>query len=1456
MIGRMQGFRLIVAFGLFAAMLLAGSGRVSAQIVTYNYSGPSFDYATCVASYGGAPGNPCVNGNVTGSATFVMPAGGTGTVTYADGSMLAFSLIANGGGVSLSQGSCYQDTYNLNLTSGSATGWSFSPGNGDYYDPGSPYCEPDLSQIESGYAATWSGQDTFDRQTGVTGVTLAVGWTTTGGFWTNTKALGAPCDQPGAVSCGNPISISTGNKFEQVADYETTGQNKLGFTRYYNSMATPDTYAITLGKNWRSNYDRYLNVNLALSSYVSVERPDGQVIGFTLVSGVWTPDTDVDYTLTNSGTTWTLTDANDTVETYTAAAGKGTLNTIKLRNGYTQTMNYTSGVLTSVTDSYSRTLTLAYTSGLLHTVTTPDSLVLTYGYSTVAGANLLTSVSYNTSPVTSQTYLYENVGFPFALTGITDEDGNRYATWAYDGTGRAVSSQHGTGTTTDGLTTVSYDDTTGNRTVTGPLGIQETYKFTTLQGVPKVNEIDRAANGTVAAATRTFGYDTNGYLNAATDWNTNSTTYVNNAHGDPTTINEAVGAPVARTTTIVYDTTWVHLPHTVTTPGTTTTNNYDATTGNLLTRVLTDTTTTSIPYSTNGQTRTWTYTWTATGQLLTARLPRLDVVAKTTFGYTGGVLTSITDALSHVTTINTYKPGGLPLTITDPNSVLTTLAYDARLRLHTNVLTTGAGNLTTTYDHDAAGNLTKVTLPDASYLSYGYDNAHRLDLITNRLNETQNLTLDAMGNVTQTLWENASAVVTRQHSATYDALGRKLTDVGGMSQTTTLGYDSQGNTTSITAPLTWATGQAFDALNRLTTITDPYTNTTVTTYDAHNRPLTVTDPNGHATTFVYDGFGEAIQQINPDAGRTIYHYDVDGNNWSKSDAASAVTNATFDALDRILTRTYPADTSLNVAFTYDQTTGHGDGVGRLTSLTDQAGSLSRSYDERGNLLTDARTIGTTVYTPTYTYDNASRVKTITYPTAATAGWLVTYSRDTTGQVASIQTTQPGHTAVQIAPTITHEPFGPEKSLTWGNGVTDARTFDLDYRMTTILDSTPSALQNLTYGYDADNNVHTITDAVTAANSQTLGYDHLDRLLSAVSGTGGYGSLSYTYDNNGNRKTDGATTYTIASTSNRVTAIGATSVGYIATGNINAIGANTMTYNKANQLATATVAGTASTYTYDAFGARLLATVGAGTPSVEQYDQLGNFLMETNSGVETDYVYLDGMPVAAIQPAAATISYVNTDQLGTPQKATNAAKATVWNTTYQPFGATGTITGSITQNLRLPGQYADATAYNHNGFRDYNPVMGRYLEADPIGLAGGLNPYAYVGSNPAKWTDRTGLQEYDPSVENFLATQDQFEPQGISYGPNPNEEMVDVDIPFPFNHEIHKTLDDISTVLDDAQEFGEDVRTLSNILGNPAVPHASAAPLIESLHPTSAQCSTSNPTGIPQFSSGPFLENTQ
>lgn len=949
------------------------------------------------------------------------------------------------------------------------------------------------------------------------------------------KSLGdCGCGYPtsgGQLGVGDPVAVGVGNIYEKIIDYHSQGSNSFEFARYYNSMANSagvGTAATELGENWRSTYDRYLSMT---SDAVIAERPDGRQLVFSQTGAGWRSDSDIDMALAQSGSNWTLTDPQDTVETYSSMSGSMLLSQIQERNGYTQDLSYdSSNRLASVVDSYGRSFSFSYANGMLQSVSTPDKPVITYAFTPNSSGQQLTSVSYNTTPATSQSYLYENTAFPFALTGILDEDGNRYATWEYDAVGRGISSQHSTNAD---MTTVSYS-TDGGATSCNSFGVCDTYVFSHLQGVPKVTSIIRASTPTTASAGESFMYDTNGYLSSRIDWNGNQTTYVNNSHGLPTSITEAVGATTARTTTIVYDSTWVHLPASVTTNGVTTSYTYDAN-GEVLTKTLTDTTTTTAPYSTAGQARTWTNTW-SNALLASTQNPNGNT---TQFGYdSSGALTSITDPLSHVTKITSHTGGGYPLTIVDPNTVTTTLTYDPRMRRTGSTVSGTGGTFQTTWAYDAAGNLTQTTLPDGSFIANTYDAAHRLTKVTDALGNYTAFTLDALGDRTQTSTYTSGGTLKKQDNADFDALGRMISDTAGAGQVTTRSFDANGNVLTVEDGLGRTTTNSYDALNRLSGSTDSNGGATTPAYDAHDRVISVADANRNSTIYIRDGFGDVIQQSSPDSGITVFHYDSDANLTSKTDALGIVTNQTFDALDRPLTTTYPAHTTENVAYTYDQTgTGFSFGIGRLTSVTDAAGSLTRTYDERGNLANETRVNGTTNLTTAYTYDGANRIASMTYPD----GTLVTYSHDAAGYTSTVTAKLTGSSTTTTLATLTHQPFGPQSGVTYGNGIAETWTYDKAYRPTNITDLlSGNGVQNLSYAYDKADNVGSITDALNPANSQTLGYDPLNRLVSAATGSGGYGSYSWTYDKVGNRLTQIAgstvTTYGYASGSNRLATI--------------------------------------------------------------------------------------------------------------------------------------------------------------------------------------------------------------------------------------------------------------------------------------------------------------------------------
>jgi RHS repeat-associated protein len=290
----------------------------------------------------------------------------------------------------------------------------------------------------------------------------------------------------------------------------------------------------------------------------------------------------------------------------------------------------------------------------------------------------------------------------------------------------------------------------------------------------------------------------------------------------------------------------------------------------------------------------------------------------------------------------------------------------------------------------------------------------------------------------------------------------------------------------------------------------------------------------------------------------------------------------------------------------------------------------------------------------------------------------------------------------------------------------------------------------TYQYDELGNLQTLT---TDTGTRTYSYDEVNRLDQE---TGPAGVRDHAYDLNGNRTSDGAgTSATYSASTDRLATINGTTVGLDAAGNLTSDGTNTYTWDAAGRLKTVSRANQLwATYYYDYKSRRSRKETTSSAPQgaqvvVYHYDQDDNLLAETlatGAPIKT-YIWDDGRLVGLLDHATTppTLLTLDTDQLGTPRAARTAQGTVVWRWDSDGYGTTvpnedpdgnGTKT---TINLRFPGQYYDLeSGLHYNWNRYYSPKLGRYISPDPIGLAGGINTYGYVGGNPLGYTDRFGL----------------------------------------------------------------------------------------------------------------------
>lgn len=633
-----------------------------------------------------------------------------------------------------------------------------------------------------------------------------------------------------------PISYATGNKVLREIDYVSSNTQNLGFSRTYNStgLVAKDNQ----GLRWRNELNRSI---LPVTVYVYAYRPGGKVFTFSKNGADWIADLDVTDKLIElkdlSGvrTGWTYkSSASDETETYDAT---GKLLSITAQNGFTKTMVFScktvsascpiatpvsvapiADMLIGVVDSLGNSVRFTYDSQFrISNVINPAGGVYQYTYD---ANNNLASVSYPDS--TTKTYHYGEVGHVAAtpaagvsnanlLTGITDENGNRYADYFYDAQGRAFDENLAGGVEATNL--VYNTDGSGNpisTVVTDSRGNLITHNFTTVLGVARSTGQSQPAGSGCAAAASALTYDANGNVASRTDYNGNKTTFtydmarnleITRTEG-LTTADTATAA--TRTITTTWHATW-RLPLVISeysgasatgTPLKRTTYTYDDK-SNITSvkeqdpvRNLTRTTTTTYTYSSavpglvlqkvvNGSrtdvtdTTTYVYYPHDATCAASAATPLIDPITATSPANLGcrGQLQSVTNARGQVTTYDRYNHHGQLEQMTSVNGVITTFTYDLRQRL----LSRSVGNTapeTTSITYDDAGQITQLTMPDASTLNYTYDQAHRLIEIQDTLGNKVTYTLDTEGNRTQETLTDPQGNLTKTITRSYDALNR------------------------------------------------------------------------------------------------------------------------------------------------------------------------------------------------------------------------------------------------------------------------------------------------------------------------------------------------------------------------------------------------------------------------------------------------------------------------------------------------------------------------------------------------------------------------------------------------------------------------------------------------------------------------------------------------------------
>jgi RHS repeat-associated protein len=582
-------------------------------------------------------------------------------------------------------------------------------------------------------------------------------------------------------------------------------------------------------------------------------------------------------------------------------------------------------------------------------------------------------------------------------------------------------------------------------------------------------------------------------------------------------------------------------------------------------------------------------------------------------------------------------------------------------------------NRVTQYGYDARGNLTRVTDPAGSVTSMTYNSVDRLTSLTNPLNQTATYQYGAGGTLLQKL-------IDPLNNETQYAFGSVYQSATNLTQSITLPrggvMQMSRNPQNTAGSLTDATGRVINwQYNPVTRIrTEAYavapSETTVTTYDPYGRLLTRTNPLGQTTTYSYDNRGRTSAVTDARGGVTTLTYNLTDRIASRTNALNQTTSYTYDAEERLKTVTDP--------------------LGRVITLT---------YDEKGQATNvSAGSLQTMALTYTDTGAVASRTSGST---------SVTYGYDARDR-RTLTTNELGHTVGT-----TYDAAGRPSILTDALGRKTTLGYDATGRLTSIADPlNGSASQS----FDADGNQTGITDPKN--QSTTFSYDLMGRLTGSTTPDGS--TVTLTHDGKGLPATfingrNQSTTYTY-NAAGRLTQLvdpaGSVSFTYDVNGNrltaSDGVGTITRTYDALNRISSHTdVYGNQIQYEYDAAGNLTQLTYPGGKVVGYTYDAANRLKTVTDwANRVTTYTYDTAGRVTAIRNSNnknASFTYDAAGQLTTLANGINSVTYTL--------DASGSVVQESVTNLARP---ALAPTFTYDGANRLATVNAQTINHDADG----------------------------------------------------------------------------------------------------------------------------------------------